>query len=1113
MLKSLIAGLLALLAATFGLHHSTVATAPTTQSPYADTGLVQHHLAQVAAAAAAPPLATTTPSFQELSSGGQTSPQPAQPQSSHIVPATQSSLALDPLGDYITPGDLSAQINDVQAWVREYVAQATSTNTTALIPQQVAADGNYAAPFAAAQAINQLSNVTVSGITGLTAAEIPDLSGTYLPLSGGTVTGNLTVAGSFSGGSLSLSSASSTDASSTYLFATNAVFTNATSTNFFSTLGDFTSAVVGTLNASIANIVGLTATNATTTNLVATNATTTNLAVTGTSYLAGNVGIGTTTPGSIFSIAGVANWTNATSTYYSTGGINLAAGCFAIAGNCLSSPWTASGSNLSYAGGNVGIGTTSPSANLSIQATAGQPGNLLTIASSSNAYPPYFNVNANGLTSLVGRAPTPTLVAEIKGPVPGTTLSGGDGIFVTGKYAYVTAANQHALSIIDISNPTSPNYITQLTGLGNTIQPFVVGKYAYLAAGGSGLQIADISNPSSPSLISTTGNMGTSNGIFVSGKYAYLTTNKNALYVVDISNPASPFIIASTTGPVAGTSLKSPNQVFVQGKFAYVTDDTATGGLAIVEISDPANPTFIASTTIADATGLFVRGRYAYVDGNNVFDVVDISNPASPSLVASVSGPPTLAGAVANNVFVSGNYAYVSDFNPDGSLAVFNISNPTSPVFLTYMRAEANNVTNCYGGGTFVQGRYVYTMCYTNASFDVTDIGGADITNLTAGSIAAENLDVSSFGQFENGLGISDGLNVGGDAWVNGGFTVNGGASTTAKLPTAMSVLGNVGIGTSSAYSRLEVWGPDTASTSAFTVINNASTTEFSVYDNGNATYNGSIFQSSDERLKTDIVPLDGSSSLSAILTLNPISYTRVDQPGGGENLGFLAQAVEAIFPELVSTTSPTALTPDGTLTLNYEGLIAPIVSAVQEIASISGNFEQNLIAWLGSASNGIADLFANNLHAQNEICISSTCIDQQQLAAILASQSGASSGQGSGSSSVSATSTPDTPPVIQINGDNPASIDVGATYQDLGATITGPQQDLNLGIEASVDGGATTTPDQITVDTSQPGTHAILYCATDQSGLSSCATRTINVLAAARDGNATTTSATSTPS
>ena len=53
-------------------------------------------------------------------------------------------------------------------------------------------------------------------------------------------------------------------------------------------------------------------------------------------YFASNVGVGTTTPGSLLSLNNIANFTAATSTFYSTGGINLAAGCYAIANNCLS---------------------------------------------------------------------------------------------------------------------------------------------------------------------------------------------------------------------------------------------------------------------------------------------------------------------------------------------------------------------------------------------------------------------------------------------------------------------------------------------------------------------------------------------------------------------------------------------------------------------------------------------------------------------------------------------------------------------------------------------------------------------------------------------------------
>src|SRR5581483_456402 len=58
----------------------------------------------------------------------------------------------------------------------------------------------------------------------------------------------------------------------------------------------------------------------------------------------GNVGIGTSTPGSKFALSGIANFTTATSSFYGNG-INLANGCFSIGGTCV--------------GGSAGAGITS----------------------------------------------------------------------------------------------------------------------------------------------------------------------------------------------------------------------------------------------------------------------------------------------------------------------------------------------------------------------------------------------------------------------------------------------------------------------------------------------------------------------------------------------------------------------------------------------------------------------------------------------------------------------------------------------------------------------------------------------------------------------------------
>jgi|TARA_B100001540_G_C15745544_1_gene614310 hypothetical protein len=78
------------------------------------------------------------------------------------------------------------------------------------------------------------------------------------------------------------------------------------------------------------------------------------------------------------------------------------------------------------------------------------------------------------------------------------------------------------------------------------------------------------------------------------------------------------------------------------------------------------------------------------------------------------------------------------------------------------------------------------------------------------------------------------------------------------------------------------------------------------------------------------------------------------------------------------------------------------------------------------------------------------------------------------------ATTPPDTVfPVITILGDNPATVELGDTYVDAGATS---------------DGGETVTSSG-TVDTSTVGTYSITYTASDAAGNTTTVTRTVNVV------------------
>ncbi|MDE1924620.1 MAG: DUF5011 domain-containing protein, partial [Patescibacteria group bacterium] len=129
-----------------------------------------------------------------------------------------------------------------------------------------------------------------------------------------------------------------------------------------------------------------------------------------------------------------------------------------------------------------------------------------------------------------------------------------------------------------------------------------------------------------------------------------------------------------------------------------------------------------------------------------------------------------------------------------------------------------------------------------------------------------------------------------------------------------------------------------------------------------------------------------------------------------------------------------------------------------------------------------------------------STTGSPQTIGGLSGSSSGGSSGGSTSTSTTSggstSTTTPVTvPPTITINGNNPATVAVGSTYADLGATVSdispGQAGDTNLGIYTFVNGSPVTS---ITLDTSTTTTYLIDYVATDHTGLTATSTRRVNV-------------------
>lgn len=181
----------------------------------------------------------------------------------------------------------------------------------------------------------------------------------------------------------------------------------------------------------------------------------------------GSVGIGSTTPGSVFGINNVLNFSSATSSFYGTGGINLQSGCFAIAGTCVGG-----GGGTSPVGANgLPTTTTFPIAD----AIVGSSGNLTlyTTPAGKRAYVFIGSVfNPTGSTILIQQSNLINGVYRVQSSLAsagaGVVTGYGGAIVLEPGEALVASSSAAGLNINDriMEFPSSGPYLTASTTVG-----------------------------------------------------------------------------------------------------------------------------------------------------------------------------------------------------------------------------------------------------------------------------------------------------------------------------------------------------------------------------------------------------------------------------------------------------------------------------------------------------------------------------------------------------------------------------------------------------------------------------------------------------------------------
>jgi len=456
-------------------------------------------------------------------------------------------------------------------------------------------------------------------------------------------------------------------------------------------------------------------------------------------------------------------------------------------------------------------------------------------------------ITAGELLTVVPTSFTPTVVGYIlddespEGVGSAHALEYALKVYVSGKYAYVTSIDDSGLSIIDISDPTNPveaGYIQDNSQPGGTATVlnhpegvFVSGKYAYISSWiDDSLSIIDVSNPSHPTEVgyvldnSQGGTASTLDGaceVYVVGNYAYVTAfYDHGLSIINISNPTNPVEVGYIRDNSVGGSaqaLKLPINLYVSGRYAYVAGN-GDSGLSIIDISDPTNPVEVGyilddsnggtATTLASITGVYVSGEYAYVvaglaTADDALTIINISDPTTPFVAGYIQDNSHAGGTAhaldgAGEVYVLGDYAYVSS-RYDDALSIFDISSPANPIEVGYIldnespEGVGTAVALHYVYGFAVSGEYAYVTGAYDDGLSIIQLPSADLPTANINDLSASTIEVTENMIVGNDLSVQSGLNVGpGGLLVGGevGISASSTLTSTSSQP-ALSVVQN----------------------------------------------------------------------------------------------------------------------------------------------------------------------------------------------------------------------------------------------------------------------------------------------------------------------------------
>jgi hypothetical protein len=440
----------------------------------------------------------------------------------------------------------------------------------------------------------------------------------------------------------------------------------------------------------------------------------------------------------------------------------------------------------------------------------------------------------------------------------------------------------------------------------------------------------------------------------VTGVYFYVVDNNGVgqIKYTNSNGPTSSSTIryrATTTAP-PGTSptgsvgiINNTSGPFIANGLMYANTTTTLAGASDVTYNSNILKVGQSARFVAENVDTFTN----FSNGGSITSMGDASiakklivgtrvgiAQSSPAFQLDVSGDINFTG----NFYKNGSlYSGSSIFGTSGLDAFFTTGNfgigTLTPSKSLHVVGDAIVTGGITTGSANISNITASAITSAGAQFTAATVGtlfsaNATFTNVTASSIAASTMTGGS-------------LSLSGDLFIAGTLT-------TVNVTSTNLMNTNITAGILNVTNVLSAIGNSNTIGSIITTDGNVGigsvTPSYKLHVVGDIFATGNITGFSDERLKTGITTLN--SCLSRVQQIDGVSFTRIrcdaqpDVDTERRDIGFLAQDVEAQFPELVSTDSLT-----GYKSVAYGNMTAVLVEAIKELSSQVSSLQEQVAA------------------------------------------------------------------------------------------------------------------------------------------------------------------------